>query len=431
LDLTYITPRIIAMGFPSQGTEALYRNPMDEVERFFQRRHPQHYRVYNLCSERKYDTKSLEGRWRRFPFDDHNAPAPIKLIPSFVADAAAFLRDDEHNVVAVHCKAGKGRTGLMVSCLLMAVVPSLREPQHALRYFDDMRTADGKGVTIASQRRYVRYYDAMLAKFAGQEAPPRPLPLWRIVVWTPILRSRAPFQAIDSLYFIVRENNEEKFDSRTSGSASLGKVFRTVAASPTVPQAMQVCYVFERSATGPLCPSLSGDLRFEFYQKSALLGRPEALFHFWLNTALLERPAGETLYKVELDKASKDKKHATYCEELCVQVHFQDDPVAMPPSYAAVKQRAMGRRQSMRAPGPPRGLGAAGGAEASSGDATPAAVPEPTPMVLASAAAPSTAAAPANADPTSPRTPAPAAQHLPQQAAMPETGKSGWRRFFS
>lgn len=31
LDLTYITKNVIAMGFPSHGTEAAYRNPMTEV----------------------------------------------------------------------------------------------------------------------------------------------------------------------------------------------------------------------------------------------------------------------------------------------------------------------------------------------------------------------------------------------------------------
>ena len=31
LDITYITPRVIAMSFPSVGMEAAYRNPIQDV----------------------------------------------------------------------------------------------------------------------------------------------------------------------------------------------------------------------------------------------------------------------------------------------------------------------------------------------------------------------------------------------------------------
>jgi len=34
LDLSYITPKIVAMGFPSIGKEALYRNSISDVKSF-------------------------------------------------------------------------------------------------------------------------------------------------------------------------------------------------------------------------------------------------------------------------------------------------------------------------------------------------------------------------------------------------------------
>ena len=74
LDLAYITPHLIAMGFPSVGREGLYRNHSDEVYRFFETRHSDKYKVYNLCSERTYDETVFHGRVARYPFDDHNPP---------------------------------------------------------------------------------------------------------------------------------------------------------------------------------------------------------------------------------------------------------------------------------------------------------------------------------------------------------------------
>lgn len=48
LDLTYITERLIAMGFPSEKLEAAFRNPMGQVVKFLDARHGGRYKVYNL-----------------------------------------------------------------------------------------------------------------------------------------------------------------------------------------------------------------------------------------------------------------------------------------------------------------------------------------------------------------------------------------------
>jgi len=47
------------MGFPSDGRESIYRNPMSEVQKLLEIKHKDHYKVYNLCSERSYGTESF------------------------------------------------------------------------------------------------------------------------------------------------------------------------------------------------------------------------------------------------------------------------------------------------------------------------------------------------------------------------------------
>lgn len=43
-----ITDNLIAMGFPAENFEAIYRNPMVEVQKFLNTRHPNNYMVINL-----------------------------------------------------------------------------------------------------------------------------------------------------------------------------------------------------------------------------------------------------------------------------------------------------------------------------------------------------------------------------------------------
>ena len=71
LNVLDVTPNLIAMGFPANDVESLYRNSMEDVKKFFNSRHPDHYMIYNLCEERKYHHSNFNGKVREYPFVDH------------------------------------------------------------------------------------------------------------------------------------------------------------------------------------------------------------------------------------------------------------------------------------------------------------------------------------------------------------------------
>jgi hypothetical protein len=119
LDLVYLSDRIIVHGFPAVGLEHIYRNPRYEIKRLLDKNHPGKYKVFNFCCEpgRGYSPDVFEGRVERYPFKDHNTP-PLETMAAFANSAKLWLDADPENVCSLHCKAGKGRAGLM-SCVLL------------------------------------------------------------------------------------------------------------------------------------------------------------------------------------------------------------------------------------------------------------------------------------------------------------------------
>ena len=143
LDLSYITKNIIAMGFPSEDSERFYRNPYSEVIRFLDTNHKDKFKIYNLCSERGYDPAKFYNRVGVFPFDDHNAPV-FELIEDLCADVKEFLSQGDDYVAVIHCKAGKGRTGLMICCWLL-YNHDWPDAESAQSYYAAMRTKKPTG----------------------------------------------------------------------------------------------------------------------------------------------------------------------------------------------------------------------------------------------------------------------------------------------
>ena len=163
LDMAYITERIIGMGFPATGCETLYRNSLTDLREYLDRYHGE-YKIYNLCIEQgRIYQKNLwfERKVGLFPFNDH-APCPIKLILDFCVDICLYLTCNPRGVAAIHCKAGKGRTGVMIVCYLI-FSGLCRNSDEALAHYARQRTLNNKGVTIPSQIRYVKYFETFLS----------------------------------------------------------------------------------------------------------------------------------------------------------------------------------------------------------------------------------------------------------------------------
>ncbi|KAG2294426.1 hypothetical protein Bca52824_041095 [Brassica carinata] len=151
--------------------EGFYRNQMEQVITFLETRHKGKYKVYNLCSERLYDVSLFEAKVASFPFDDHNCP-PIHLITSFCQSAYSWLKEDIENVVAVQCKAGMARTGLMI-CSLLLYLKFFPTAEECMDLYNQKRCVDGKGLVLLlpSQIRYVKYFERILTYFNGGILP--------------------------------------------------------------------------------------------------------------------------------------------------------------------------------------------------------------------------------------------------------------------
>jgi len=296
LDLTYVTDHIIAMGYPSLKPDSIpYRNRMESVEKFFNMRHPKSYKLYNLCVEQVYDGAKFKGRVSQYPFKEDNA-CEFEMIKSFCKDVYDWLDEHPQNVAAVHCKAGKGRTGMMIACYML-YANMQPDAESALEYFAKKRTQNEKGVTNPSQIRYVHYFsDYCKRKRRGKHAPPQKSMFVQSIRLTPIpsfVRKQSDIR------FVIR-NNHQVYSS--SGSTTL-KIIRG-----------EDSVVFD---IGNKLLHIAGDVVIRFYNRSSV-----QLFQCWVNTRFLVDGADLTFDKTELDQACKDTNHTVFPEFFEMEVRF-------------------------------------------------------------------------------------------------------------
>ncbi|KAI7887519.1 phosphatases II [Lichtheimia hyalospora FSU 10163] len=293
LDLSYVTDRIIAMSYPSSGLEGLYRNSFKDVKRFLDTRHKNHYKVYNLRSEKQYRHELFEDATVvLFGFDDHQAP-PFDMLVQFCKDAKAWLDQDTSNVVVIHCKAGKGRTGTMIAALLL-YLGQATSADEAMRLYGTKRTTDGKGITIPSQIRYVEYFERWIKEGA-------------IVV----SEMNAAIHMTQLMIFNIPQAWRHTSLSMTIHIDQV-EIFETDKMEATIDDTINMPL--------PAVP-VKGDIKVTLYIKGRIYSK-RYLCHFWFNTWFVSTSATITLAKDEIDGAFNDTHCRQFPKDFAIQIQF-------------------------------------------------------------------------------------------------------------
>ncbi|CAI9276938.1 unnamed protein product [Lactuca saligna] len=298
LDISYITERILAMSFPSELMRSMYQNPMTQVKKILEKRHPGHYKVYNLSTEQAYDPSHFKDLVERFPFDDNHAPS-LQMIKEFCESVHSWLSSDPKNIVFVHCMEGKGRIGLMVSSYLV-YAGILAEETHQV--YADKGTTKYLQVMIPSQRRYVNYWHKSLT-FSDGCSPKVNLPKQ----CSKEIRKIRLFdtKTIESVFFVVSEMQEvagQRYRSPAVAYRNFCRKSRNddLGNSEIEEEEQRNCldhYFNEKTI------QVTGDVCLIFYEKN-IGGR---LFYACFNTAFIENDLMKFSI-TELDKVGNKGK---------------------------------------------------------------------------------------------------------------------------
>lgn len=160
LDLSYITNRLIAMGYPGSNVEKAWRNSRDDVARFLKSYHQDHYMIFNV-SEKPYDGSFFEDKVVFLGWPDHHGPS-LALLTQCIQMIDSWLNEDPLNVAVIHCMAGRGRTGCVISAYMLHN-KQFTTAEDALHFFAVRRSSTEEGVTVPSQKRYVKYIEQLLS----------------------------------------------------------------------------------------------------------------------------------------------------------------------------------------------------------------------------------------------------------------------------
>jgi phosphatidylinositol-3,4,5-trisphosphate 3-phosphatase and dual-specificity protein phosphatase PTEN len=199
----------------------------------------------------------------------------------------------------------QGRTGVMIAIFLQytKVVP---DAASSLLYFDSVRTADGKGITIPSQKRYVHYFERMLRDYDSS----KPLPLCPELILCRLEVLGIPRVDRDGCEVYMEVYRDRELIYTSKGMSDMKRYVHGVDKS----------IVFKNVSL-----VVSGDVKIIIYCQGT------HSCHFWFNTLFLESGESDVgpcdycihLPKEEIDKACKDSKCKVFDEDFAIRFHMR------------------------------------------------------------------------------------------------------------
>ncbi|XP_020559219.1 tensin-2 isoform X3 [Oryzias latipes] len=295
-DLTYITERIISVFFLPDLEEQRYQRNLKEVASMLKSKHQDNFLLLNL-SENRNDITRLNPKVQDHGWPDLHAP-PLERICAICKAMETWLTSDTQNVVVLHCKGHRGKTGVIVAAYMHYSKISAGADQAlttlAMRKFCEDKVSSS---LQPSQNRYIYYFSGLLSGTIKMNSSP--LFLHQILV-----PSLPNFQTGGGFYPFLKIYQ------------SLKLVYTSGVYDPQGSRARKVCVTMEPALL------LKGDIMVKCYHRRSRAAEREVVFRVQFHTCTVH---GAQLWfgKTELDQASTDDR---FPPDATVELIFSSGP---------------------------------------------------------------------------------------------------------